>query len=63
MRNDATVASALLAYRTLFGRVDWSIEPPIGATQQQKIELNSLKLVLQTWSIVGEVLSLRYAHI
>lgn len=36
MRNDATVASALLAYRTLFGRVDWSIEPPIGATQQQK---------------------------
>src|SRR5574337_85673 len=36
MRNDATVASALLAYRTLFGRVDWSIEQPIGATQQQK---------------------------
>ena len=36
MKNDATVASCLLAYKTLIGRVDWSIEAPVGATQQQK---------------------------
>ena len=26
MKNDATVASALLAYKTLIGRVDWNVE-------------------------------------
>lgn len=36
MRNDATVASALLAYKTLIGRVDWHIEAPLGATEQQQ---------------------------
>lgn len=36
MRNDATIASALLAYKTLIGRVDWSIEAPLSATPQQK---------------------------
>lgn len=36
MRNDATVASNLLAYKTLIGRVEWSVEPPVGATDAQK---------------------------
>ena len=36
MRNDATVASALLAYRTLFGRVDWSIEPQLGLLSSKR---------------------------
>ena len=26
MKNDTTVASALLAYKTLIGRVDWNVE-------------------------------------
>ncbi len=36
MKNDATVAANLLAYKTLIGRVDWSVRPPIGATDVQK---------------------------
>ena len=34
MKNDATVASALLAYKTLIGRVDWTVEAPVGASDQ-----------------------------
>lgn len=35
MRNDATVAANLLAYKTLIGRVDWSVKYPVGATETQ----------------------------
>lgn len=35
MRNDATVAANLLAYKTLIGRVDWSVKYPVGATEAQ----------------------------
>ena len=34
-KNDATVASCLLAGKTLIGRVDWSVQPPVGATDVQ----------------------------
>lgn len=36
MRSDATIAANLLAYKTLIGRVDWSVEAPVGATETQK---------------------------
>lgn len=36
MRSDATIAANLLAYRTLIGRVEWSVEAPVGATETQK---------------------------
>jgi len=36
MRNNPTVAAALAVYRMMLGRVEWSVEPPIGATEQQK---------------------------
>ena len=36
MKNDATVASALLAYKTLIGRVDWNVEAPVGASEEMK---------------------------
>ena len=36
MKNDPTVASCLLGQRTLIGRVEWSVEPPVGATETQK---------------------------
>lgn len=35
MKNDPTVASCLLGYRTLIGRVDWTVEAPVGATPEQ----------------------------
>jgi hypothetical protein len=36
MRKTAIIASALNAYRTLMCRVPWSVEPPIGASEQDK---------------------------
>lgn len=36
MKNDATVASCLLAYKTLIGRVEWDVKYPVGATDVQK---------------------------
>lgn len=36
MRNNPTVAAALLVYRMMLGRVSWTVEPPTGASEEQK---------------------------
>jgi hypothetical protein len=36
MRNDPTVAAAMNVYRMLISRVKWHVEPPDGATEEQK---------------------------
>jgi len=43
MRSDATIAANLLAYRTLIGRVEWSVEAPVGATETQKARAEFIK--------------------
>lgn len=36
MRSNPTVAAALLIYKMMLGRVEWNVEPPVDATDQQK---------------------------
>lgn len=54
MKTDATIAANLLAYRTLIGRVEWSVEPPIGATDVQKSRAEFISSCMQdmehSWS-------------
>lgn len=62
MKTDATIASNLLAYRTLIGRVEWSVAAPIGATEQQKQRAEFIKTCMydmeHTWgSFITEVIS------
>ena len=62
MKNDATVASCLLAGKTLIGRVDWSVQPPVGATDTQKQRAKFIESCMNdmdhTWgSFITEVTS------
>ena len=62
MKNDATVASCLLAGKTLIGRVDWSVQPPVGATDVQKQRAKFIESCMNdmdhTWgSFITEVTS------
>ena len=54
MRNDATVASCLLAYKTMLGRVDWDVQPPVGASKKQKERAEFIKTCMRdmehSWS-------------
>lgn len=54
MKTDATIAANLLAYRTLIGRVEWSVEPPIGATDVQKSRAEFIETCMEdmehSWS-------------
>ena len=54
MRNDATVASCLLAYKTMLGRVEWDVQPPIGASKKQKERAEFIKTCMRdmehSWS-------------
>ena len=56
MKNDATVASCLLAGKTLIGRVDWSVQPPVGATDVQKQRAKFIESCMNDMDHTWEVL-------
>lgn len=40
MRNNPTVGAAMNVYRMMINRVQWSVEPPVGATDKEKARAN-----------------------
>lgn len=68
MMNDPTIAAGFNVYRMLISRVQWTVEPPIGATEQQKARAKFVQQCMTdmetSWgSFISEVLTyLEYGH-
>ena len=60
MRKDPSVAVAIQLYRMMIGRVNWRVEPPVGATEQQKERAKAIASMMHdmehSWSsFINEV--------
>lgn len=68
MKNNPTVAAALLIYRMMLGRVEWTVEAPVGATEEQKARAKFIESCTgdmeHSWaSFITEITSyLEYGH-
>jgi len=68
MINDPTVAAGFNVYKMFLARVPWCVEPPVGATEQQKARAKFVQQCMtdmeNSWgSFISEVLTyLEYGH-
>jgi hypothetical protein len=46
MRHNTTVGSAMNVYRMMMGRVKWDVEPPVGATEQDKARTAAVRTMM-----------------